>query len=311
MFDVIAKTARERNIPCICSIHQPRASIWKELDSFILLAPGGKMIYMGKRTDAVPYFASLGYQCPSETTTAEFFIDLVTIDTEDEDIASIDIARIDYLAEVFMKRHSQEISSEVFVPPCMKKNASRNVSVIPIHSKLGFLLLRSLRQNFRDIKVNIIRGIASLGLANLFSELFSGVKRGKSLAKSVADRTALLSYGVINMCMLAVMKTLNLFGKEKAIISREQMRRQYSSFEYLLSKSIGEIPLDILYSTFFAASLKHFTCIRIPLSLLCGTFSLMTVAASSIGFAVGSLTSGVEEAMTAGMPIMIILMAVG
>jgi ABC-type phosphate/phosphonate transport system ATPase subunit len=29
VFDIMAKAARRRNIPCICSMHQPRASIWK------------------------------------------------------------------------------------------------------------------------------------------------------------------------------------------------------------------------------------------------------------------------------------------
>ena len=277
------------------------------------------MIYMGKRTDAVSYFAFLGYECPPATTTAEFFIDLVTIDTEDKKLASTDIARIDYLAEAFKRHHKEEIDSKAYIPPQTKKLYKRLTTTTlsnhrhrrPFHARLKVLLLRSLRQNFRDINVNLIRAISSFGLAGLFSELFSGVKRGKSLAKSVADRTALLSFGVINMCMISVMKTLNLFGKERAVVAREQMRKQYSSFDYLLSKSIGEMPLDVLYSALFATSLKYFTCIRIPLSLLCGTFSLMTVASSSIGFAVGSVTSGVEEAMTVGMPIMVVLMAVG
>lgn len=274
------------------------------------MAPGGKVIYMGNRTDAVPYFAHLGYECPAATTPPEFFIDLVTIDTEDEDLASVDIARIDFLAAAF-QRHQEAVDTDAFTPPSKNMSKILYTSQRPFYARFKVLLLRSLRQNFRDIKVNTIRMVASFGLAGLFSELFSGVKRGKSLAKSVADRTALLSYGVINMCMLAVMKTLNLFGKEKAVVIREQMRNQYYSFDYLLSKAIGEIPLDVLYSTLFAIAMKHFTCIRIPLSLLCGTFSLMTIAASSIGFAVGSLTSGVDEAMTVGMPIMVILMAVG
>lgn len=275
------------------------------------MAPGGKLIYMGDRTEAVSYFAELGYECPPATTTAEFFIDLVTIDTEDESIALEDISRIDYLAAAFQK-HQKGVNRKKFTPPRSRRSKLMTFqSHRPFYSRFGVLLLRSLRQNLRNVKVNIIRAAASIGLAGLFSELFSGVKKGNSLAKSVADRTALLSYGVINMCMLAVMKTLNLFGKEKAVVAREQMRRQYSSFDYLLSKAIGELPLDVLYSTVFAAAMKHFTCIRIPLSLLCGTFSLMTVAASTIGFAVGSVTSGVEEAMTAGMPIMVILMAVG
>jgi hypothetical protein len=291
----------------------------KELDSFILLAPGGKMIYMGTCDDAVIYFESLGYTCPPATTSAEFFIDLVTIDTEDREKESIDKARITFLAKAFQKhqRQNSDIASN-FIPPIERKAnhintviANRKQTQKPFHARLRVLLLRTLRQNFRDVRVNALRSVASMGLARLFSELFSGVKPGKSLAKSVADRTALLSFGVINMCMLSVMKTLNLFGKERAVVSREKIRRQYSSFEYLLSKSIGELPLDVFFSILFATALKQFTCIRIPLSLLCRTFSYMTVASSSIGFAVGSVTNDVEEAMTVGMPIMIVLMAVG
>ena len=67
----------------------------------------------------------------------------------------------------------------------------------------------------------------------------------------------------------------------------------------------------MFYASVFATTLKFLTNLRIPLSLLAGTFSLMTVAGASIGFAVGSLTNNAEEAMTVGMPMMVILMAVG
>jgi len=311
VFDIIAKTARDRNIPCLCTIHQPRASIWKELDSFILMAPGGRIVYMGDRKKAVSYFSNLGYHCPSETTPAEFFIGLVTIDTEDADVAKQDFERIDKLSSAF-KEQQQAISSKHGGEWQIPKygNVSTKHRMRPIHSRLAALLLRSLRQNFRDVRVNFLRG-ASLGLARLFCELFSGVKKGQSAAKSVADRTALLSFGVINMTMMAMMKTLNLFGKEKSVVSREQMRRHYTSFDYLISKTLAELPLDIVFSSMFAAALKHFTCLSIPFSKLCGTFSLLTVSSASLGFAVGSFTNGVEEAMTVGMPIMVILMAVG
>ena len=278
------------------------------------MAPGGKVVYSGKRKNAIDYFASMGYRCPPATTASEFFVDLVTIDTEDEDRASIDKARIEFLAAAFSRQQQEEQKSHgqiLIQTNSYGSNLDSKKLRRSFLRRLSALLRRAFRQNFRDYKVNLIRAIASFGLAGLFSELFSNVKKGSSLAKSVADRTALLSFGVINMAMLSLMKTLNLFGKERAVISREQTRRQYSSFEYLLSKAIGEIPLDVVYSVFFATALKHFTCLRIPLALLCGTFSLMTVATSSIGFAVGSYTSGVEEAMTTGMPLMVILMAVG
>ncbi len=51
--------------------------------------------------------------------------------------------------------------------------------------------------------------------------------------------------------------------------------------------------------------------LNVVMRRLCGTFSLLTVASASLGFAVGSFTNGVEEAMTVGMPLMVVLMAVG
>lgn len=273
------------------------------------------MIYMGDRDKAIAYFSRLGYKCPPETTPAEFFIDLVTIDTEDRDAAVEDIERIKHLAEAFQKRQEMIKSQNVdfWTPPDSKTrdSLSSRRHYRPLFRRLGALFRRSLRQNLRDFKVNCLRSLASLGLARLFSELFSGVKKGTSLAKSVADRTAILSFGVINMTMMSLMKTLNLFGKEKNVVSREQMRNHYTSFDYLITKAAAEFPLDVVFSTMFAAALKHFTCLRLPISTLCGTFSLMTVAAASLGFAIGSFTDGVDEAMTVGMPIMVVLMAVG
>jgi hypothetical protein len=281
---------------------------------FILLAPGGKVVYIGDREKGLEYFANLGYKCPPETTPAEFLIDLVTIDTEDKDSARLDLERIDRLVNAFRNYQEHVISQNASVwDPSTKLNAIQTIptSHRRFRSRVAALLLRSLRQNFRDVKVNTLRGVASIGLAKLFSELFSKVKKGESLAKGIADRPALISFGVINMAMMALMKTINLFGKEKKVVVREQMRNHYTSFDYLMSKSIAEIPFDMIFSAMFGAALKCFTGLRISLAKLCGTFSLLAVASASLGFAVGSITDGVDEAMTVGMPLMIVLMAVG
>ena len=163
----------------------------------------------------------------------------------------------------------------------------------------------------RNYKLNIVRLLGSVGQAFMFSELFKSVRKDKSITKSIADRVALLSFGVINMCMLAVMKTLDLFGREKPVVTRERMRNQYSSLEYLVSKAIAEIPIDASFGGAFAAVLKTRTGLRTSLSVLTWTFSLLTVAGASIGFAVGSVAPDVESSMALGVPLMVILMAVG
>jgi ABC-type multidrug transport system ATPase subunit len=82
VINLIASLAKEQNVPSICTLHQPKTSIWKTLDRFILLAPGGKMCYAGETDKATAYFKNIGYECPQhDTNPAEYFIDLVTVDT--------------------------------------------------------------------------------------------------------------------------------------------------------------------------------------------------------------------------------------
>lgn len=110
---------------------------------------------------------------------------------------------------------------------------------------------------------------------------------------------------------MALMKTIELFARERPVVEREQMRSQYSSFEYLFSKAIAELPLDVFFAAAFTTMLKAITGLRIPLAQLTATFSLMTVAGASLGFAIGSSTPSAESAMSAGIPVIVIFMVVG
>jgi len=110
---------------------------------------------------------------------------------------------------------------------------------------------------------------------------------------------------------MALMKTIDLFSREKGVIVREQTRQQYTNFEYLLSKAVSEIPLDASFAAVFTTVLKATTGLRIPLSQLTLSFCLMTVAGASLGFAVGGVTPNSEAAMTLGVPLLVIFMVVG
>lgn len=101
---------------------------------------------------------------------------------------------------------------------------------------------------------------------------------------------------------MALMKTINLFSSERPVVEREQMRSKYSSLEYLLSKAIAELPLDVFFAAAFTTMLKAMTGLRIPLTQLTATFSLMTVAGAALGFAIGSSTPTAESAMSLGIP---------
>jgi len=311
--DIIEKLAKERNVPSIMSLHQPKSSIWKTLDQVILLAPGGKMCYFGKRKDAISYFSSIGYNMPANTNPAEYLIDLVSVDSEDSTQAALDHARIETLHRQCIKSPSTpDINNNAVV---QHKQSSKGLvkgrSLANSIRRFGAIVRRSWRQNIRNFHIIGIRLVASMSQAVLFASIFTSVRDDKSLTKSIADRVALLTYGVINMSILALMKSLDLFAKERGVVTREYMRSSYSSIEYLLAKVLAEIPLDTSFALVFAWVLKSLTGLRTPLSALIKTYCLMTVTSASLGFAIGSFTSSVEAAMSTGLPIMVIFMVVG
>mmetsp|Transcript_7863 Transcript_7863/g.12998 ORF Transcript_7863/g.12998 Transcript_7863/m.12998 type:complete len:728 (-) Transcript_7863:8-2191(-) len=318
---LISKLAKERNIPSICTMHQPTSSIWKMLDQFILLAPGGKMCYAGNRNDATAYFKEIGYECPHDTNPSEWYIDLVTIDTDDLVQGTKDVARINFLHHRFLESctsfhvDNEQVCLDKEQLAISSKDAgtgNRKVhSISRTLQRFGALFQRSLRQNIRNTRVLILRLGAAVLQAKLFASIFKSVRHDKSLTKSIADRVALLTYGCINLSIMALMKTLELFAKERGVVLREQMRSTYSSLEYLLAKVFAEIPLDASFALIFASVLKKLTGLRSSMGTLMKTYCLMTVSSVSLGFAIGSLASSPETAMALGVPVLVILMVVG
>eukprot|EP00804_Cyclotella_cryptica_P012409 CCRYP_010839-RA/>CCRYP_010839-RA protein AED:0.06 eAED:0.06 QI:402/0.85/0.75/1/0.85/0.62/8/3778/486 len=188
---LIAMLAKERSVPSICTLHQPKSTIWQTLDSFVLLAPGGKVCYAGKREDAVSYFKDLGYECPHDVNPSEYFIDLVTVDTEDLEQSTIDNKRIDVLHQRFLessstRNHTGPLSQKVRSNSLLLRKRRSISSMVRaqlngiecISRRFYALLRRSWRQNSRNLQVNFIRLSASVVQAFLFSTIFSSIQEG-------------------------------------------------------------------------------------------------------------------------------------
>lgn len=110
------------------------------------------------------------------------------------------------------------------------------------------------------------------------------------------------------------MKTVDVFSRERPVVLREQLRRQYSPVEYLLAKALTELPLDACFAAIFTTVLKSCSGLLIPWKQLTGTFCLLTTTLASLGFALGAwLPSGHDQqvAMTASVPVVVLLMVVG
>jgi ABC-type multidrug transport system ATPase subunit len=315
-----------RNIPAICSLHQPRSSIWTRLDAVVLMAPGGRICYAGPRVDVVPYFQSLGYTLPDQTNPAEFLIDLVSINTDDPASAALDEARIAHLAASFAiyqqqqwtaaqspKRNISFVATSSGNAVWMTRHRSHNTFVPSLRwlRRIGALWLRSWRQNVRDVPLNLVRLFLSGGNALLLAGVFPTVRGPIPYINSIADRVALLSFGAINLCMMAYMKSITLFAQERPVVHREHIREQYTVLEYLVAKVLAELPIDMIFSVVFATILKNVSGLQIKLQQLISVFSLLTTAGASLGYLLGSVASTSQYATTSGIPVLVILMVVG
>lgn len=151
------------------------------------------MCYSGSREDAVQYFKELGYECPHDVNPSEFFIDLVTVDTEDSEQSAIDQKRIAFLHQSFLesselKKNSTSIDRLKHHHTFSKKRRIISISTMMrreinaakcIVRRFYALLQRSWRQNSRNLPVNFIRLSASVVQAVLFSIIFSSIQTGK------------------------------------------------------------------------------------------------------------------------------------
>jgi len=327
------------NIPVISSLHQPRSSIWRNLDAVILMAPGGRVCYAGDRDQAIAYFANhLGYTMPDNTNPAEFLIDLISISSEDAEQAEADEARIDAMAKAFLeyqqkqwktmknsgwRQHHHKKSVKVQFEAADDRSSSTLLQQIHRHGgwrslwrwipRVGALWLRSWRQNYRNTNLNLVRLGVSLGNAVLLAGIFPSVSSagGPPMVNSIADRCALLSFAAINLMMISYMKTVTLFAQEKPVLHREQTREQYPPHEYLIAKVLAEIPLDVAFSAVFTAGLKLCSGLLISWKQSMAVFSLLTMAGASLGFSLGSFAPTSHYATTAGIPVLVILMVVG
>jgi len=63
----------------VCTIHQPRSSIFALFDQLLLLSEG-KVLYSGPAAAAAAYFAAAGHPCPPTFNPADWLLDLTSLD---------------------------------------------------------------------------------------------------------------------------------------------------------------------------------------------------------------------------------------
>ena len=318
MVDKLAELAHAEGTVVVASLHAPRSASFARCDDLLLMAPAGRVAYCGPADAALTWFASQqggGHSCPPHTNPAEFLIDLVSIDSSSREAEAASRTRIAALVRAWAAEWPRRAAALHPMPSPAAADASALACVgarAPLGPwrTFGLLLRRSATQAVRDFWVNGTRAAASLVLGLAFGGL--NFRLGNA-QRSVQRRAALLMQACINTAFLAMVKSLNGFPKERAVVRREIARGTadggggYGVTPYFLAKLLVESPLDALFPLLFgavAAPLAGLNPARRPAFL--GTLALQAVAASALGLSVSALAPTTEAALAAGPTLMVL-----
>ncbi|KAI1505179.1 ABC transporter [Biscogniauxia marginata] len=114
ILDVLRGLANEGRT-LILTIHQARSDVFNHFGNVLLLARGGSPAYAGPAKEMLGYFNGLGYQCPQHTNPADYALDLITIDLQEEKREAESREKVKRLIESWAKVMEEPHSTEA--PP--------------------------------------------------------------------------------------------------------------------------------------------------------------------------------------------------
>ncbi|KAH6802173.1 ABC-2 type transporter family protein [Perilla frutescens var. frutescens] len=300
----------------ICSIHQPRGSVYAKFDDIVLLTEGS-VVYTGPaRNEVLAYFSKFGYVCPDHVNPAEFLADLISVDYSSAESVDSSQKRIDGFIESFSEQTSSTLYATSLTGLDLKNTTNTRKKTIT-KSKGGwwrqFLLLlrRAWMQASRDGPTNKVRSRMSIASALIFGSVFWRMGRSQT---SIQDRMGLLQVTAINTAMAALTKTVGVFPKERAIVDRERAKGSYSLGPYLLSKLLAEIPIGAAFPLLFGTILYPMTRLHTTMSRFgkfCGIVTTESFAASAMGLTVGAMVPTTEAALALGPSLMTVFIVFG
>jgi ABC-type multidrug transport system ATPase subunit len=300
----------------VCSIHQPRGSIYSKFDDLILLSSGA-VVYAGAAQDhALAYFADLGHRCPEHTNPAEYFADLISVDYSSSENEGATRKKIAALVEAFSSKQKEETGNHWLTSYGDSDDEGMVQDTFTV-DKGGFLrqfqllLRRAWRQTTRDKATNRVRGTMSITSALIFGSIFWRMGRSQT---SVQDRMGLLQVAAINTAMAALTKTVNVFPKERSIVQREQAKGSYSLAPYLIAKLVAEAPVSAAFPLVFGAVVYPMTNLNPSLERFLTFSGIVTAeafAASAMGLTVGAIAPTTEAALALGPSLMTVFIVFG
>ncbi|KAL4437525.1 hypothetical protein ABPG77_003506 [Micractinium sp. CCAP 211/92] len=297
----------------VCTIHQPRSSIFQMFDELLLLSEGRTM-YFGKASAAVEYFASVGFRCPEQFNPGDYFMDLTSMSFRSAEDEAATRRRIGLLAELYEQRGApalakitvDETSRQDMLNVDREQQFANNVG-----REFALLLGRAWRQASRNRIVQIVTLAQTIVIGLVLAWLYSDMSK---TAAGIQDEIGILFFVNIFTAMGSMMSALTTFSMELGIINRERASKSYRVLPYYVARFICDMPLRVGQGLLFGTILYWIVGLN-PSAAAFFVFCCLVIceglAGQGLGVAISAVAPNEKLALALAPTITIVLMLFG
>jgi len=248
----------------IQTIHQPNSETYELFDKLMLLAKG-KVIYFDTKDNAVPYFKSIGFECPPLTTPSDYFMSIMSVESiEKEDIDPDDKDAQESSTAFIMNTYKELIDKfdKSYQESALKNDPSRTFEGMkPLNFEQFFqdknmswcnefwmLLKRNMINIVRIPLTSFIQLFSTAVQAAVAVLIYQNIDESKS---GVQDRRGVLFYIALVMGFLGVNNVVQVFPVERPVFLRESNNNLYRVSTYFWSKVVSQLPAAFIIPTMF------------------------------------------------------------
>jgi len=262
----------------ICTIHQPvsftfylsanlaliesgpiqSAETFSVFDDVLLLQRGGKQVYFGPRTGAVPYFTSDSPTAQTHVNPADFLLDVTKtgVDVPDDDLSTVsdlDTLNEKWVASNEYKKLQSEVARLSSIDPnsaASKKRRSTPAQASSIFQQCLLLTQRVSRNYYRDASFSYTKLFTSFIVPLVVGLSFLSIGKEHSIV-SLQNRmfsVFLLLFVPVVWMNAIIFKVHALRGLWEA---RERPSRIYGRTAFVTSLLVSEIPYSVLCATIY------------------------------------------------------------
>ncbi|UJR07235.1 hypothetical protein I4U23_011523 [Adineta vaga] len=301
LMDILHDLAKQGKT-IITSIHQPSSQIFLSFDQLILLADG-KTIFMGKPSNALSYFATMGYESPIQYNPADYVMDLVNQDMkirEELKQAYIQnqIISKDNQGNQYLISEPSGNESDLTNPDNIDLLVNKNEGKWPI----GFLsqVLILFHRSFR------MTANKQFTLLNIGQALILAIMTGLCWLQmdfsedTIPDRSSFTFFIMTFWPFHTLLVGLLSFPFERLVIAKERASGSFRLSSYFMAKSLAETPLKLVLPTLFLLIAYWMARINNNFGVFLGilVFQLLAViVAESLGLFLGAAFKNLQYAI--------------